>query len=236
MMRLNKKIAKFLSQSRITLENLIEDESIKSEAEVYGFDDQRLAQGLTIINEIETINHSISVSRGMQASLSFSIKKAFRIQSARFSALKLLLKTTFREAPPLVEEMLLNQHTKRTIPSFLSQALNFYNNCINKPHVLAAAAELKLTPEKIQVELNRLLQLRDMVKQHTVFKGDVERLVAERDMKMKDLKQYMKQLKIVLLLLFKEDSPQLLERLGIFMRNRQRRKSDTPPDQADEAA
>ena len=127
---------------------------------------------------------------------------------------------------------------KRTIHTFLAQAINFYTNAMEKQHILDRIVKFDLTRERLQEELDEVKALQDLHKQHTNLMGDNQRLMVERDKKQAKMRRYMKQLKTVLFMLFEEENPQILERLGIFVRNRPRPKTDknntdTQPDTDD---
>jgi len=127
----------------------------------------------------------------------------------------------------------LDGERKRRISSFIVQATNFYTNTMSKQHILDSIARFQLTPERLQEELDKLKVLRDLHKQHTNLMGENQRLTLERDKKLAKLKRYMKQLKTVLFMLFEEENPQILERLGIFVRNRPRPKTDKNKNNTD---
>jgi len=221
----SKKIEAYLEKTRITLESVKEDEYIKGEATTFGYNDGRLDEGLGMVTELESISEKLSTTRGLQASWKVTIDQKMRDITSRFASLKELLLATFQEDLKLVREMGLEARTERTYTSFLAQATGFYSKAMSKPTILEGIAALGLTPEKLTGELDLLQALHLDVKQYTYYKGDVQRLIEERNLKLKTLKQYMKQLKTVLLMMFKRQSPQVLERVGIFMLNRKRRKT-----------
>ena len=234
----NKSIEKYLEKTRITLQTLKDDAYVKGVILSYGYTDERLDEGIVLRSEVDEAYHVLITSRGEQAKSSLFLREKFDEVSKKFSYLASIFKTAFYETPELIKELGLDGERKRRISSFIVQATNFYTNTMAKQHILDSIARFQLTPEKLQTELDKVKALQDLHKQHTNLMGDNQRLKVERDKKQAKLRRYMKQLKTVLFMLFEEENPQILERLGIFVRNRPRPKTDknntdTQPDTDD---
>jgi len=222
----HKKTEKYLEDTRITLQTLKDDAYVKGVILSYGYTDERLDEGIALHGEVDAIYHELITSRGEQAKSSLALKKKFDEVSKKFSYHVSIFKTAFYETPELVKELGLEGKRKRTIHTFLAQAINFYTNAMAKQHILDSIVKFDLTQERLQEELDKVKVLQDLHAQHTNLMGENQRLTVERDKKMAKLKRYMKQLKTVLFMLFEEENPQMLERLGIFVRNRPRPKSN----------
>jgi hypothetical protein len=229
----NKSIEKYLENTRITLQSLKDDTYVKGVILSFGYTDERLDEGIALRGEVDEVYQELITRRGEQAKASLVLTKKYDEISKKFSYLVSIFKTAFYETPALVKELGLEGGRKRRIASFIIQAINFYNNIMSKPHILDSIARFELTPEKLQAELDEVTVLKDLHKQHTNLKGENQRLTLERDKRLAKLKRYMKQLKTILFMLFEEENPQILERLGIFVRNRPRPKSDNNKNDTD---
>jgi len=222
----HKKTEKYLEDTRITLQTLKDDAYVKGVILSYGYTDERLDEGIALHGEVDAIYHELITSRGEQAKSSLALKKKFDEVSKKFSYHVSIFKTAFYETPELVKELGLEGKRKRTIHTFLAQAINFYTNAMAKQHILDSIVKFDLTQERLQEELDKVKVLQDLHAQHTNLMGENQRLTVERDKKMAKLRRYMKQLKTVLFMLFEEENPQIIERLGIFVLNRPRPKTD----------
>ena len=229
----NKSIEKYLEKTRITLQTLKDDAYVKGVILSYGYTDERLDEGIVLRSEVDEAYHVLITSRGEQAKSSLFLREKFDEVSKKFSYLASIFKTAFYETPELIKELGLDGERKRRISSFIVQATNFYTNTMAKQHILDSIARFQLTPEKLQAELDKVKVLQDLHKQHTNLMGENQRLTLERDKKLAKLKRYMKQLKTVLFMLFEQENPQILERLGIFVRNRPRPKTDKNKNNTD---
>jgi hypothetical protein len=229
----NKTTEKYLEDTRITLQILKEDAYVKGVILSYGYTDERLDEGIALHGQVDAIYHELITSRGEQAKSSLSLRKKFKEVSKKFSYLASIFKTAFYETPELIKELGLEGDRKRRISSFITQATNFYTNTMAKQHILDSIAQFDLTPEKLQEEFDQLKVLQDLHKQHINLMGENQRIVLELNKKLAKLRRYMKQLKTVLFMLFEEENPQILERLGIFVRNRPRPKTDKSKNNTD---
>jgi len=218
----NKKTEKYLEDTRITLQILKDDAYVKGVILSYGYTDERLQEGIALHGQVDAIYQELITRRGEQAKSSLSLRKKFNEVSRKYSCLASIFRTAFYETPGLVKELGLEGERKRRISSFIAQAVNFYTNTMEKQHILNSIAHFALTTEKLQEEFDQIKVLRDLHKQHINLMGENQRLVLDRDKKTAKLRRYMKQLKTVLFMLLEEENPRILERLGIFVRNRPR--------------
>jgi len=229
----NKKTEKYLEDTRITLQILKDDAYVKGVILSYGYTDERLDEGIALHGQVDSIYHELITGRGEQAKSSLILRKKFNEVSKKYSYLASIFKTAFYETPELVKELGLEGQRKRRISSFIAQAVNFYTNTMEKQHILNRIAQFALTTNKLQEEFDRIKVLKDLHKQHINLMGENQRLVLERDKKTAKLRRYMKQLKTVLFMLLEEENPQILERLGIFVRSRPRPKTDKNKNNTD---
>jgi hypothetical protein len=226
----NKHVEQYLDQTRIILERVKEDTAVKELIVTYGYTDERLDEGIALYSQVDSLYHELITRRGEQAKLSFSVQEKFENLAARFSALSVVFKTVFFDNPELLKELGLIGRTKRSLPAFITQVTSVYTNARDKQHILDQIAGFDLTTEKLQAELDEVDELHRLHKEHVGLRGECQNLVEERDKKLAQLKRFMRQLKTILLMLYKE-SPQTLERLGIFVRNRRKSPAKTePPD------
>jgi len=220
----NKTIEKYLHETGITLLSLKQDFPIKEKIVSFGHSEEHLDKGIELLKGVESVYQELLGKRGEQAKLSFSMRAKFTEVSKKLSFYVSVFKTVLYDTPELIEELGLEGKRKKSIPSFLTQAVNFYSNTKAKEHILAELTTLDVTAEKMQKELDDVAAVRDLHQQYTNLMGECQRLTEERDVKLSELRRYMHQVKAVLFMLFENDNHQTLERIGIFVRNRPKPK------------
>ncbi|MCP5046935.1 MAG: hypothetical protein GY940_07165 [bacterium] len=218
----NKMIETYLEQTRITLDSLYGDTFIKTRILEFGYTDERLTEGITLRGEVSTLYNDLLTSRGNQAKMSFSLNEKYEKASFKFSFYAGLFKTAFHDTPELVKEMGLEGRRKRTVSTFLAQANNVYTNVVTKPHILDRLSGYSITAERMQEELDVIAQLKILHMDHSKAQGECQRITETRDEKLAELRRYMRQLRRVLFMLFKDNNIQILERINVFVRNRRK--------------
>jgi len=231
MARTNKTIEIYLYREGLTLQDSKIDPLIKEQIATNGYNDARLEEGITMHGILTSINQNLIAGRGEQLKLGILVLDQFAEVQRKFSHYVEVLKSHFHNTKDIIKELALDDTIRRTIPTFVPRAINFYTLLINRPHLLAAAAIFGLTAEKLQEEINQVTTLLGLHKEHRILIGENQRLTKERDMKLEEFRRYMNEFKSILFMLFEKDNPQILERVNVFVRNkRQPRTSPVDPN------
>jgi hypothetical protein len=233
MLSSNRAIESFLSKSNVTLELIKVDDFIKEKIITYGYTDERIDEGLTLLKEADKSYQDLLSSRNEQFKLSNMVQEKSAAAGTKMVRYMDIFKTTFHDTPELVKEMGLDTQRKRAYPAFYAQVVNFYTSAMNKDHILEKVDKFGLTKEKLQQELEEITLLQgDYVRQRNLI-GENQRLTQDRDLKLGRLTRYMHELKTVMSILFEKEN-QVLERVGIFVRNRRRPRKSEPVPAPDE--
>jgi hypothetical protein len=231
MAQTNKTIDTYLYREGLTLQDSKTDTLIKDQIDTYGYNDVRLDEGITMHGILTTINQNLIAGRGEQLKLAVLVKAQFAEVRRKFSHFVEVLKSHFHNNKEMIKELALDDTIRRTIPTFVPRAINFYTLIVNKPHLLSAAAIFGLTAEKLQEEINQVTTLLGLHKEHRILIGENQRLTKERDMKLEEFRRYMNEFKSILFMLFEKENPQILERINVFVRNkRQPRTTAVDPN------
>ncbi|HLP45408.1 MAG TPA: hypothetical protein VK469_05655 [Candidatus Kapabacteria bacterium] len=219
MARTNKTIENYLYREGLTLQSSKTDTLIRAQVGIYGYNDSRFEEGITKHGIVNTLNQKLMGSRGEQLKLAILVKDQFTERLRKYSHFIGILSSHFSRNKEIIKELAMDDKIRRTIPSFAPRALNFYTGIMNKPHLLEAVAIFELTPEKLQEEIDKIMELLELHKEHRILIGENQRLTEERNIKLADFKQFMNQYKGVLFMLFEKENPQILERINVFVRN-----------------
>jgi hypothetical protein len=162
----HKFIEKYLSDTHIILVSVKADEEVKGRIAEYGYHDNRLQQGLDMHAALEAIYQRLITVRKEQLKKSHQVKVQFEKVFGKMCGLVDILKSNFYDNPGIIKELGLKGSRSRSIPSFIEQAINFYTNMKDKPHILEAVATFGLTAERLQAELDEITVLQTLMKEH----------------------------------------------------------------------
>jgi len=228
MLKTNRAIEKFLSKTNVTLEIVKDDAFVKEKISTFGYTDQRIAEGIALRSEVESIYQTVLSTRNEQLKSSKVVQEKFAAASKKLSLYLDIFKTAFYDTPELNKELGLDTKLKRAFSSFVTQAVNFYTNVLTKGHILEKVAKFDLTKEKMQQELAEINELQVIYVKYRNIYGENQRLTQERNRKLGELTRYMHELRTIMTMIFEKENIHVLERVGIFIRNRRRTKKSEP--------
>ena len=106
----------------------------------------------------------------------------------------------------------------RLIGGWIDDAIAFYNRLLNETEFLSSLERFKLTPKRINEELTYMQNLKKLYSEVLKEKGQAQEATRLRNEKMDELQDYSAKLKVMAELGL-ENTPQLLEKLGILVRS-----------------
>lgn len=228
-----KSVEKYLSDTHIILESLMDDTEVKGRIVTYGYTDARIQQIIDIRAAADSVYQDSVTKRKEQQKLNQEVNEKFESTGKKFSHLVYIFKTHFQDEPEFIKELGLNTWRARTIPGFIYQATNVYSNAMKKQHILDKLAVFNYTAERLQEELNEIEELQQLYKKYRTTIGESQQLTAERDIKIGELRRQMNPLKAVLFMVYEDDNPQTIERVGVFVRNPGSTTTEEEPNQTE---
>jgi hypothetical protein len=227
------RIEEYLSKTQIILQSLRDDAYVKGRIVSFGYTDERILQGIVMRDEIESAYHDLVTKRREQLKLFEILSEKHQATGKKYSYLVKIFKTNFSEEPELIKELGLTGKRSRNISNFIAQATNMYTTAMKKQHILDRLALFGYTPERLQEELDEIQELQRIFKEYRIVNGENQRLTVERDIKLAQFKRYMLELKTVLFMVFGDENPQTLERVGVFVRNPVSRSTEEEEEEQD---
>ncbi len=226
----NKSFERDAVKQNQTLESIKEAPEVMERISPRGFTEVRMDFALNLRTESNDIYQNLLSSRGEQINLRMLLDEKFKYVGTNYSSFTALLKAEFINEPRIIRVLGIEGARKDGILEFISQGTNGYTNLKKKPKILSRLIHLGMTVETLDADLLEIKELNDLHDQYTYKMGECQKLLEERDKKYNELLQFMKQLKIVLFLVFPEGERQILERHGIFVRNQPKvKKPDEEP-------
>jgi len=211
-------LSRILAGGKLLVTNAMNGTDIRSVLETRGYTEERFQEGLTLYNQAWEQHKLANKRYGLQLKLrrlliqnEKSVKEEY-LKDRRFA------KRSLKNNRGRIEELGLRLEVDQAIPAWTSRAKYFYETSIVDPELLNLYSFFQLTPEHLQENLNRVI---DLVSEHQEYenaKGLSQQTKVDRDRKFEDFNNYVVTLKEVCRLMFTENR-EILERLGIFVRS-----------------
>ena len=199
------------------VQNASTDSDIKQALAAYGYTDEKLATGVTLYNESNTLFSNQS-------------KEYLEMYDAinKFIDARILCEDHFSDVSKLGPVALRNnplaKHIMPTYPmpdgfnAWKKEATDFYMNILNDAMALQAYTVLGYTESRINDLIQEIVATEALLNNRAIESSEAQEATKLRDLKFAELKSFCFDLRIVARIAL-ADTPQLLEKLGIIARN-----------------
>ena len=201
------------------INNSINDHEISGEVAVYGYSTEKLAEGKALLDEAQ----GLITKQGDEEAEKIHASKAFNDQRTRinkqFITDRKIGRVALRNQPELLQVNLgVAGEASDVYAKWLTEVEQFYGNTVKSEKVLSAFATLNLTKEYFEQQLAEIDTLKSDKLTQKKEMGEAQSATQERDKKIVELDTWANDYKVVARIVF-EDSPQMLEKLGIVVRS-----------------
>lgn len=226
---ISKTRSNYIESSRIILESINKDESVKTLLSANDYDETSLQALDTLrLDSVALFNQEI-VRRNEALAKSSEVTRLFDEIRLEYGSIRKRMKTMFIDDPEGTAAFGLTKPIEETIANVISQNINFYNAALTKPELLAKAQTAGITQTRLQAGLARVQAYQTLRTEYVSMRGSLQELVEARDKSIRILRSNMNALVYTLRLVYK-DNPQALESLGIFARNKPVKKKKNTQD------
>ncbi len=194
------------------------DPEIATKLEEVGVDADYLTAGETLHNETEQLIEKQKQEYQESATAYDNFYLAKDEAKTKFKKTFKVVDVTSRKDQNLRDRLKLTVAVPYAIEEWISYTTNFYNALLNESDFLTKISKFKVTSERVNAEksaIEALKPLRDAAKKE---EGEAQEATRVRNAKLEELDDYCDELKVFAELAL-EDEPQLLEKLGIFVRS-----------------
>jgi hypothetical protein len=209
-----KKIETLSENVRVATGNIFRFPEIKNRLLRFGFDDDRLNEGLAKADNVESLYIGRKTIFGLQMvatkRLIDMIDAAYIYYMDYASVVKKHLKRNIQ----VLEVLGLRGNRRKTLSGTLTQAKQFFTGLKNNQEILDMVACLGITQQVIDDGIAKLDELQNENELQEAVKGDVQTTTQRRNRAIEDLNDYWQVLKTSVNREFK-DEPQLKEKLEI---------------------
>jgi hypothetical protein len=224
---------RYLHNTQVTFDNLQKSPAIKERIAEYGYDDNRITEGMDLYNDVLTLFRQHLEKRQERMAMGKQLRALFRQIFAEYMGHVKRLRIELKHQPEASAELALAGKRERRWAAFIEQALNFYRSAINDAGTAGIIQGLGFTAEKMQQGLDRIETYQNQRSDYEKLKGECQRLVAERDLLFLRLRQWMAAFTATCRLAF-VDNLQTLEEIGIMVRNQPRSRTKGETDEQSE--
>lgn len=138
--------------------------------------------------------------------------------TATYNRIRRIIKMASRSDKNLQNRLKINVSTEYAIEEWIKQTLEFYNLVLNETDFLISLAKYGITSEKLTQDKQAIETLKSLRNEAMSEKGQAQEATRLRNAKMEELEDYCYELKTIATIAL-EDNAQLLEALGIIVRN-----------------
>ncbi len=207
-----------LKSSKVALNNSNEDIEIKAELGKYGFDQARIAEGLTYYNEADAAVSAAAAALGDQKLATENLEATKKRAEDAYQALSGVAKAVLKGNEGALTKLGLNRAMPRAMAPFISAGNILFDNALGDPDIKAKLAGRSYTDEKLTAEHAKIGDYDSADDKQEAAKGAYQRAASTEAAALKRLNDWMSEFRNIAKIALK-DNKNLLEKLGIKVRS-----------------
>ncbi|MGD8781734.1 MAG: hypothetical protein PVH88_22560 [Ignavibacteria bacterium] len=213
-----KPINQIISESDVLINNALSDESIKTELALYGYDETKLTEGKTLLDEVIELNRKQKEEYGEQFEATEEVKSKFDTAYKAYIKAVKLSRIALKKNTKAPAALLLNGRREESISGFVEQASIFYGTMLKESEFQNEMLKYGYSTEKLQEEKQLVDDLIEANRNQEKEKGEAQSATKERNLKIDELLEWTGELREVAKIAL-EENEQWLEKLGILARS-----------------
>ena len=216
-------LASFMAGSRLLLDNSQKYPDLLGALSLYGYDKAKIDQGTRLWNEADALISDHAKGRGDKLEATHDAEKAWEDAMPVYAKALKTARVAFGDSPRATATLHLSGSRRMTVDGWADQARAFYRNLLSEPGFLATMAGFGYPAKRLETELAavELVSEKSHVKHDE--KGEAQKATALKDAKIRELDAWISDFRAICRVAFYE-SPQDLERLGVFVINTHHKK------------
>ncbi len=207
-----------LYRCSMRINNSMNDELILSAVTQYGYDTDKLQQGKNLLEEAQQASENYT-KEYHDVDIAFDERNKLQTQvNGVYNKHVTIAKIALKNDHAALVSLDLNGRRATRISKWLVQTSSFYTNILNKPEWIEKMSAYGITKESLEEGLTGI----NNIKMHNELilreKGDAQQATLLRDSKIEDLYEWIQDYETIASLALM-DKPQLLEKLGMIIKN-----------------
>jgi hypothetical protein len=199
------------------INNALSNEPIKEALAEYGYDDEKLKEGLSMFQRANELHLKQLKEYGEQFTATDAVNDARQALNDVYLKHLKVARMAFRNERGIYQELLLPGRRNHTHSGFLSQADAFYSNALENKAISAGLAEYAITKSKLQEGLKLVNDMRAKYRKQLKEMGEAQGATEERNKAIDEMIDWFSDFKSISRMAL-EENPQQLEILGIVVK------------------
>lgn len=203
-----------LLAARLALNNALDNPEILAELRRFGYGEERLEEGRSLLAEAEELVDRQKVEYGEQYEATAVFKEAQQMADEVYSLTLKVARVAFKGNQKARNALVLDGRRQRSISGWVGQARTFYNNLLDQPDLLERMATFGYDQGKLEEERARLERVANLNDRQESEKGEAQEASQKRDAALDALDEWLADFTEIAEVALVA-SPQRLEQLGL---------------------
>ena len=214
----NLTIDEILHRVKLAISNALSDAEILAALIIFGYDEVKLNQGLSICTEAESLVLMQTKEYGEQYQAQDDFRESRSLADRTYIKSLKIARIAFNDNTEALRSLNLPGSRKRTFSGWLTQAKTFYVNMLANDEYIASMQKFGYTAEKLQAEQALVMTAETNNFSYDKEKGEAQQSTVNRDEKVDELIDWFRDF-IEIARIALEENPQWLEKLGIVVKS-----------------
>ena len=211
-------LADKLLSAQVAIDNAILDVEIKTLLTVYGYDDVRLANGKALLDNANLSQQVQQKEYGDQFEATNDLNNTWANANKEYIRFIKISRIALKGEVAIFQKLDLFGTRKDSLSGWIAQAKQFYLNALLDATVLSKLAGFGITQVKLEAGKALLEETETKNAAQEKEKGEAQQATKERDKATDELFEWLSDFTVIARIAL-EDKPQLLEKLGIFVKS-----------------
>ncbi len=212
---MSKKELDVIEQAELSLANSKSNSEIKKSLSLFGYTSKEIGEGESLLAEAKKAwsNNQRENDESKEASSAFSTAR--EALEKIYSSDRKRAKVIFRKEPLIKDRLKVSGSTPRTFAPFIATAEKLYSELQADTALLARMARMQFTTKLVATRVATIATVKELRASYYGEKGEAEEATRTKDSALTALDEWMDEF-IATAKIALEDTPQLLEALGII--------------------
>ena len=216
-MSTKKAISDCLTHAGITIHNTMEDQQIASLVAVYGYGPDKMAEGLAILNKAMSAVQAQVATTGACQTATAELRRITQEAHLAYRGLAAVARAAFGRTSPTLTTLGLNRPVPTRQGEFVTMATALFDNVLGDPN-LAAAVERYYTADRLTAEKAKITAMDAALQARAAANGAAQQATVDQREALITLQNWIGAFRRIARIAL-NGQPQLLEKLGILVRN-----------------
>jgi hypothetical protein len=209
-----KTIDRELRTAETALNNSLNDPTLRDGLAAYGYDAERLQEGLALVERLRSLRQAQTKEYGEQYTATQAVTDAREEAHVAYMKQVALTRAALRDQPGRAASLGLDERRALGLSEWMEQADAFYENALGTPEVLDALAQFNVTADDLAAVRAQVKAVAPIEDARETEQSEAQAATEARDAAHRELSVWMSVFRTVAGVAF-ADTPQELEKLKI---------------------